>query len=561
MNEALRIAVLIGAVIAAAATWRTARAAVPAAARPLDPRDVADLQRMRTDRPHAAELFGKAQSLADAGDLGGAAGLFGRASSEDPRSSLAPRRQCEVLTVLGRRTEASDACRQAARRDDSSLALYAWVRALMAGPEAPSAEELAQAHGLAGDLRMRFPREPWGYAAMCDIGDRIGDDIMLQNSLLDLERVTPDDPETQACRDAVRAKRATGRIAAGWLVLVLAAVGTLAHALWRARRRLSAARTPAAVAGAVAGVLWLGAPAVARADSPPASPPPAASAAPAPAASGSAKASDGISQWPVDDKDPVSSVPTEAQRNRNPLEFGYWLQDCIAKGLAASKRGDHAASVKYFTALAAAAPTRPVAFQKLCDEYEAVGDREHAIAACGSVLYLEGSQVNDYLRYLNLIVSKPGNLTDRETKSLGAVIQHLREDPAGKDFADQWECEVGIRLGDVARLEECTAALATKAPNEPTTLFYEWALASQKGQFGEAERILAQAKATKMPPGTIARLERDTQAASERHHRNVWLGILAALLAAVAVTALAFVLRRREPSEPSAGPQPAPTGS
>jgi hypothetical protein len=83
----------------------------------------------------------------------------------------------------------------------------------------------------------------------------------------------------------------------------------------------------------------------------------------------------------------------------------------------------------------------------------------------------------------------------------------------------------------------------------------------QKKQYDEAERILAQAKTTAMPAETIERLGRDTRAATARHSRNVGLAILAALLAALAVAALAFVLRRREPSEPSTEPQPAATGS
>ena len=369
----------------------------------------------------------------------------------------------------------------------------------------------------------------------------------------------PPTPRHKKARDAVRARRPTWRLAVGWLVLGLAALGTLAHALQRILRRLPRRSRLRAAAGIVAALGLSALSGEAYADSAP-NPPPIASAAPQPAASGAA---DGhVSKWVVDDKDPVSSIPTEQMRSRDPLEFGYWLQDCITKGLQASKSGDHEASIRYFTALAKAVPNRPVSFKKLCDEYELLNDRENAIAACGSVLRLEGVDVSDYIRYLKLIITKRGTLSDREVTSMGAVVQHLREEPAGKGVADEWECEVGIRTQSVAQLEECTAALGAKAPDAPDTLFYQWTLAMQKDQPAEAERILGRARATAMPPDTIEHLENRTKAAVARHRRNVGLGILASLLALVAAAALFVLLRRREP-DPSAPPagQPAPSGS
>src|SRR6185295_19190649 len=72
-------------------------------------------------------------------------------------------------------------------------------------------------------------------------------------------------------------------------------------------------------------------------------------------------------EFPIDLANPEASVPDVAKRNAKPLEFGYYLQDLIALGDDAMKRGDHGAAAHFFSAFAMAVPDRSVAFSKLCE--------------------------------------------------------------------------------------------------------------------------------------------------------------------------------------------------
>src|SRR5687768_3778511 len=47
----------------------------------------------------------------------------------------------------------------------------------------------------------------------------------------------------------------------------------------------------------------------------------------------------GLSKWPIDHSDPERSVPTQAQREKNPLEFGYHLMDLIEAAEQKAKAG------------------------------------------------------------------------------------------------------------------------------------------------------------------------------------------------------------------------------
>jgi hypothetical protein len=445
--------------------------------------------------------------------------------------------QCQSLSRLGGRKEAIDVCGRAFGVSRSPTTARAMVHALMAGPDAPTVEELGQAFFLAEDTRTRFSQQPWGYAAMCDIAERLGDDLMLQRCFRDLQRVAPSDPETEHARASVRALRPRWPVTMGWILLGAATLATLAHAVWRALRHPTGRARSSALASLA---VCLGLAAFhrdARAEPSPDHP-------------------NQVSDWHIDEQDPEASIPSEEKRNRSPIEFGYWLQDLVAKGEQASKRGDHLAAVKFYMALAKAVPDRPVSYRRLCDEYNAAGLGDRAIQACGSALLFKYVPLDDYTRYMSLIVTKPGALSRQEVSSLTGLVDHLRSDAGARDVFYDIECAVAARTDSMSLLQECTNGLSATAPASPTTLIYEWTLAVKRGEFDKAKKDIDRAKRMVMPPVSIQRMERETDEAVGRHRRKITEAVLAGLLALIAVGAGLVLWQRR--SSPGSVPVTAP---
>ena len=257
-----------------------------------------------------------------------------------------------------------------------------------------------------------------------------------------------------------------------------------------------------------------------------------------------------VSAWKVDDSDPEKSIPSEKDRNRDPIQFGYWLMDVTARAAGAAKRGDHRAAIRYYTALAKAVPDRSIAFSKMCDEYVAVDEHVNAVATCGLALFRDGVTAKDYVHYMNLILSAPGKLDEKETSALATVIAHLREDPKQAALADELECETGVRTGNADQLAECTKGMAARSPDEPKTLVYEWNLAMQRHQYDAARQLLERAKTTQMKPEAIAQMETETGETVEQCARMTWLGIGTLLTLGAGGLVTAFALRRRRAVEP-----------
>ena len=162
---------------------------------------------------------------------------------------------------------------------------------------------------------------------------------MLEKFVEKLERVAPNHPETLRAKAALAVSpRVELRAWIGLLVVFIPAFVTAAHAILRARW-VRARRRCTAVAAAVGVTLCISAfSGNALAD-------------------GTAPESENLTSWTINDKDPENSIPSLAT-NKNPLEFGYWIQDVVAKGLDASKNGDHEAAARYFPAIVKAVPDR-----------------------------------------------------------------------------------------------------------------------------------------------------------------------------------------------------------
>ncbi len=243
----------------------------------------------------------------------------------------------------------------------------------------------------------------------------------------------------------------------------------------------------------------------------------------------------------INDADPESPVPTRQQRIGNPVEFGYYLQDLLARAEAATKKNDHQRAIKYYRALASALPEHAQGWSLLCGAYERAHDRERALRACKYALDREGAELKDYHRYVDLLVAKPDDLDGEERGELDAVLAHLDKQPDLAIPTAHLRCQAATKTKDSGALQACTAVLAKAAPDDPKTVVFQWTLAVMRGDGAAAARLISRAQALGVASDSIARM---SSIAPSRW--SSWPA-RAALLAAVALfaVAVAFYSRRR----------------
>jgi hypothetical protein len=132
------------------------------------------------------------------------------------------------------------------------------------------------------------------------------------------------------------------------------------------------------------------------------------------------------SDFTINDEDPVASIPPPEQRDANPLEFGYWLQDMVLRGETAVKEKSWDRAVKYYEALARAVPERAVSFSRLCLAYGELGKVEIAAGNCARAIQLGGATVVDHFRFMNFTLKK-AQVSTREIADIDASLAHVRE--------------------------------------------------------------------------------------------------------------------------------------
>jgi tetratricopeptide (TPR) repeat protein len=481
---------------------------------------------LRQYAPHALDLLEKGEGLGAGGQLEAAHETFVLAEKEVASNSLVWRRDCEALTAMGRREEAVRACILAAENGRYPVNTRAMVRALMGGPVGPSPSSLFQALAVVTAERRNSTGMIGPSFMMCDIAESLGDINMLKRSADEVERLAPFDPETRRARALLASHCPPARFWLGWAAIVAAVLVTAWDALRRVRVGVKRKWLTASVA---AGAVALFALPARAADAPP----------PDEAPKGG-----WLTHLPIDDEHPENTVPTEDQKNKDPLDFGYWIQDITLKAERASQKGRHEASARYYLALARAVPDRAVAFRKMCEQYEAAGKRDEAINACGDALMRDGVEVRDYTHFVQLLLAKPTALNDKEVAAVGHVLKHMKDDPTGAPFADELECEAALRTLNVTWLKECTAGLASRQPYAPSTIKYELALAVQESRFGDARKLLQQAQSMGIP---VDRMEKAVRADERRHriYQGAWIALGSALVAVALLLAGRTMRRRR----------------
>jgi hypothetical protein len=216
----------------------------------------------------------------------------------------------------------------------------------------------------------------------------------------------------------------------------------------------------------------------------------------------------------INDRNPEENLPGEAQRKANPHQFRLLLQELIDRASAATQRGDHLTAARYYSALAKAKPGESLGHARLCRSLESLGELEGAMEACADALAGEGATIDDFTHYVRLVLGKSGPLNATERARVETQIGRLRRTEGGRLAADQLQCELGMRLGDVSILEECTAALAALAASDPKTITFEWALAMQKRQSGRAAQLVDRARRAGLAPQALRDMELATSSVS-----------------------------------------------
>jgi hypothetical protein len=539
------IGVLASAVILSVPSLATAAVEV-------DPLDEQELQAIRAKSPQAADLLENGEKLAREGRAEEADALFVQAEKEYPQGSLPYRRDCEARTRLGQRNQAILACTDALQRSRSDLNVRALVSAFVDGPTTPTTTQLFEALLMTANAHKRSPGLPTAAATACDIAARIGDGAMLQRCTEELEASAPNDPATQAARSRLAQRCPPWRFWIGWLAIAAAVAATLGDAVRRRVRRWPKRQTALAAAGLAATLTALVGPKTAFADEP-AQSQMSQDVSPSP----DVPEHGWFSKWHIDADHPEAHIPTESERNAEPLQFGYWLQDLTWKAQHAARKGDHAAAARLYSALAIAVPDRAIAFTMACNEYEAMGELDHAINACGQGLLRDGVLVKDYTHFIHLVLAKPGPVGKKEADAIGNVLAHMREDPASRDFVDELECEVGVRTSSVAQLRECTAGLAAHGGIADSKLFsYQWNLAVQENHFGLARDLVARAKVAGIPPEKLAEMLKVTSSREKLYWMRVALVVLAFVLFSAGIGVAARAMRRRRGVGSSSGAPP-----
>ncbi len=424
-----------------------------------------------------------------------------------------------------------ETCKKALAREESGGAMYLSRRACdnaflsgmpedmrddvaaMVSPAAhPTLDDLAIATLMTDAAVRKANYQPWGYLARCDIGRRLGSASLLESCVEDLRRVAP---RSDALKQALfmAAEQPSTGVKLFRLLLGLGLLGTFVHACraaWIARSRRR--RVPSVASLAVCLVSFgLGGGA---------------------ASAQMTAAKDHLSDFKIDDADPEAGIPAPDVATREPLQYGYLLQDLAAKAESLSKRGDHAAAARFYGALAKAAPTVAYPPRQMCFELEAAGDLPKAIQACRSAISRLGSTAADYTRFVSMVLGATGPLPADERKELEAVIKHMEEEAKDGTVPTMLRCEVDLRFKDIAALEACTAKLARLAPNDPKTVSLQWALAVEKRDRTSALGLLDRARGLGVSAAALAKMEAGMQAIRRRQVQRLALLIVAVLLLA-----------------------------
>jgi tetratricopeptide (TPR) repeat protein len=319
----------------------------------------------------------------------------------------------------------------------------------------------------------------------------------------------------------------------------------------------------------------------------------------APANPAASAPDDLATKFRINDQNPAANLPSAEDANENPLEFGYMIQDLIARGEGAIEKKEWDRAVKYYEALALAVPDRAITFRKLCSGYAELGKIDIAAANCGKALTLDGARVIDHFKFVNLSLRKE-KLTASELSDMEASIAHVRAhiaahpaappkpEPAPKpsnegakqkksleqikeEFLKRQQagaladlerrgreqeaqkpvnlaleievlaCKLAVRLRDQRKLATCVDALKRLKADEKLVLPFEWANAIVRKDSARANALLQKAKGVGLPPVALQAMTDEQRrtfadAGVLGFFKRRALGVVLAILAAALAT-------------------------
>jgi hypothetical protein len=132
------------------------------------------------------------------------------------------------------------------------------------------------------------------------------------------------------------------------------------------------------------------------------------------------------------------------------------------------------------------------------------------VKSCKAALTSAGVELQDFLRYVHLVLDQMEDLTAEERKSLDGVVAHLEAQPDQQIVAQHVRCEVGVKARDAALLRRCTAALDGVAPNDPKTIIFSWNLALLEGRKADAVRLVDRAREAGVVVDAVERMQKAT---------------------------------------------------
>jgi hypothetical protein len=478
-----------------------------------------------------------------AGELHEAASLFAQADKLNPRNPVVLRGACEVALALearGEKISSRNPCHQAVTYGVTAEDMRNEVASLLAQPK-PTLDDLVTVSLLVDAAAKKSPDLPWGYLARCDLAHRLGDADLMEWCLSDLRRVSPQHTGLAQTLSSIATPN-PWRVWSGRALVLLILLGTTAHATMR-RLRLARRGAKRVAGSAVAlvvlacGLLVGDAAYAARRPVGPAAGNPQTDGAPT-------SAKEDLGAMKINDADPESSVPSLELRNKEPLQYGYFLQDLAARLERAWKRQDHAAAIRYLRAITMAAPKSAYGPRMLCKELQVTGDLAKAVMACRTALTLDGSTADDFARFVEVALARAGQAkpTPLERKEIDAVIAHLAASGGSVGTLPALlRCEVGVRFEDTAALEGCTAELAKAAPDDPKTISFQWALALAKRDASGARGLIGRAKQAGVSTSGLDVMERATK---QMRRRQIIRFVVFALSAAALAAGLTVIIKR-----------------
>ncbi|HVT06387.1 MAG TPA: hypothetical protein VHO67_02970 [Polyangia bacterium] len=438
-----------------------------------------------------------AQTAEAAGRLDEAARLFARVRKLVPENILGLRGACDVALSMqraGQLTSSREPCHRAFLFGAKPEDMYREVASVMHEPTAPSLDTTVLMAFAADAAVHRGGGEPWGYLARCEMGRRLGLADVLEGCLADLQRIAPNAPETKQMLATATPHPSLWTWALR-LLLLLAPLATAAHFLLLRSRR----RARPLVTGKTATAFFVLAAVCATAG--------AARGALVEKNGHPEMENDQISIFPIDDKSPEASVPPVAQQNEKPLQFGYFLQDLAAKVERAKKNNDVPAQIRYYRAIAKAAPNSPYGPRKLCDVLQESGDIDGAIVACRTATVIEGTTVGDFRHLIDVIMSKPGKIAPDLQKEAYDAVEHIEKEAQLGALTDVIRCDAALRFEDWGTLAVCSERLAQHAPNDAKTVSFQWALAVHEHDKQKADALVDRARRLGMEPAGIQKME------------------------------------------------------